>query len=219
MQEEKDPTIKITDRRRYNPDGSLREGFEEEEDAKPEVQPEARAEAPVAAEDGETSADKTAADNVVSFPGAINKPAPDEERKEDPQPKPAAKAAAASAVSAQAASAQQQAAAQQAAQAAAIENAYNQASAAGGAHAQLPQASFMALLNMLAVEAAMHLGLMETEPGVRTPVDLDAARHMVDMIGMLREKTRGNLTPEEENVTEQVLADLRMQYVTLARRK
>ena len=212
MTEEKDPEIKITDRRRYNPDGSLRDGFTDEEPITEHAEEEVREETPVEAEP-----DAPSVDNVVSFPGGASKPILDEGQQEE-NVKPASKAAAASAVSAQAASAQQQAAAQQAAQAAAIENAYNQASAASP-QAGLPQASFMALLNMLAVEAAMHLGLMESEPGVRTPVDLEAARHMVDMIGMLQEKTRGNLSAEEANVLEQVLADLRMQYVTLARRK
>ena len=212
MSEEKDPEIKITDRRRYNPDGSLREGFTEEEPVELQAEEEAQEETPVEAEPEAPSAD-----NVVSFPGGTSKSADDEDRQNE-KAKPATKAAAASAVSAQAASAQQQAAAQQAAQAAAIESAYNQTSAASP-QVGMPQASFMALLNMLAVEAAMHLGLMESEPGVRTPVDLEAARHMVDMIGMLQEKTHGNLSAEEANVLEQVLADLRMQYVTLARRK
>jgi hypothetical protein len=38
------------------------------------------------------------------------------------------------------------------------------------------------------------------------------------MLGMLREKTQGNLTNEEEGLMEQVLADLRMQFVALSRR-
>jgi hypothetical protein len=71
---------------------------------------------------------------------------------------------------------------------------------------------------MLGVEAAMHLGLMEMQEGQRTPVDLEAARHMIDMIAMLKEKTNGNLTTEEEALLENVLADLRMQYVALSRR-
>src|SRR5262249_2994910 len=103
-------------------------------------------------------------------------------------------------------------------QAAAVENAYNQVSG-GAPSSKQSQALFFNLLNMLAVEAAMHLGLMEMEPGVRSPVDLESARQIIDMLGMVEEKTRGNLTNEEETLLEQVLVDLRMQFVALSRRQ
>jgi hypothetical protein len=47
--------------------------------------------------------------------------------------------------------------------------------------------------------------------------DLHAAQQMIDIIGMLREKTRGNLDPTEQSLIDAVLFDLRMKYVELAR--
>ncbi len=204
MAEEKDSTIKITDRRRYNPDGSLRDSVSEAEPPKGEVV-EAPPEEPAAASEEPANAN---AANVVAFPGATNK-APETEEPTVEEPPPVAKKAAAAANAT--------ASSQKTTQAAAVENAYHNLSG-GTPSAKQSQALFFNLLNMLAVEAAMSLGLMEMEPGVRSPVDLDTARQVIDMLGMLREKTQGNLTTEEEGLLEQVLADLRMQFVALSRR-
>jgi len=43
------------------------------------------------------------------------------------------------------------------------------------------------------------------------------ARHTIDMLGILEEKTRGNLTGEEERLLHQVLMDLRLRFTTKAR--
>jgi hypothetical protein len=233
MTDEKDHGFKIADRRRYNPDGTPREPILEDasekaeeieaaesaapaEPPEPASEPEPVAEAETAVGDSEPDVTSNS-DNVVTFPGAAGKPSPDEEEADTASPKPtAARAAAASAVSSTQAAAHQSQQAAQAAQQAAIENAYNQASV--GAASRMPQASFLSLLNMLGVEAAMHLGLMEMQDGQRTPVDLEAARHMIDMIAILKEKTSGNLATEEETLLENVLADLRMQFVALSRR-
>jgi hypothetical protein len=232
MTDEKDHGFKVADRRRYNPDGTPRESFVEEPSkieateaadvasgAEPGADTADVAQAPGAessAEIGNTEA-ASPADNVVNFPRANHISSPDEEKSDATPPKPvAAKAAAASAVSSSEAASQQAQQSAQAAQQAAIENAYQQASV--GASSRMPQASFLSLLNMLGVEAAMHLGLMEMQEGQRTPVDLEAARHMIDMLAMLKEKTMGNLTAEEDTLLENVLADLRMQYVALSRK-
>ena len=45
------------------------------------------------------------------------------------------------------------------------------------------------------------------------PPDLEAAEQLIDIIAMLEEKTRGNLTPEERQLVEQVLFELRMRFV------
>ena len=69
---------------------------------------------------------------------------------------------------------------------------------------------FISFVMSLATSALMHLG--EHEEGVEArPVDLPLAKQTIDVIGMLREKTRGNLNPDEERVVESVLYDLRMQ--------
>jgi hypothetical protein len=70
---------------------------------------------------------------------------------------------------------------------------------------------------MLGVEAAMHLGLIQSATGEKPPVDLEAARHMIDLLGVLYEKTRGNLSVEEDSLLDNMLADLRMQFVASAR--
>jgi hypothetical protein len=232
MTDEKDHGFKVADRRRYNPDGTPRESFVDEQPKIETTEPADAAEvaqqsagpgdvAQAPAVESSAEVDNTEAasttDNIVNFPGANSKSSPDEEKSDATPPKPvAAKAAAASAVSSAQAASQQAQQSAQAAQQAAIENAYHQASV--GEASRMPQASFLSLLNMLGVEAAMHLGLMEMQEGQRTPVDLEAARHMIDMIAMLKEKTSGNLTAEEDTLLENVLADLRMQYVALSRR-
>jgi hypothetical protein len=81
---------------------------------------------------------------------------------------------------------------------------------------QLPEASFEGLVNMLAVEAVMHLGLIENPMGGRS-VDLEAARHVIDMLGVIQNKTQGNLTDDEAELLDNVLADLRMQFVGISR--
>ncbi|MEW6131076.1 MAG: DUF1844 domain-containing protein [Acidobacteriota bacterium] len=205
MADEKEKTFKISDRRRYNPDGSLREEFAEEAPTPSPADSQA-----VPAESVEQTAP---ADNIVAFPGGVNKSTGNEDEIE-PEPAPSQVKAAAASASASPPTAQQS---QQAAQAAAVENAYNQAS--GGADPSQSKAMFLSLLNMLAVEAAMNMGLMEMQPGVRSQVDLEAAKQVIDMLGVLKEKTRGNLLKDEETIFEQVLADLRMQFVSLSRSK
>lgn len=81
---------------------------------------------------------------------------------------------------------------------------------------ELPQASLEGLVNMLAVEAVMHLGLIENPMGGRS-IDLEAARHVIDMLGVVQNKTQGNLTDDEAELLESVLADLRMQFVGMSR--
>src|SRR5262249_2923334 len=81
---------------------------------------------------------------------------------------------------------------------------------------KLPEASLEGLVNMLAVEAVMHLGLIENPMGGRN-VDLEAARHIIDMLGVVQNKTQGNLTDHEAELLESVLADLRMQFVGISR--
>ena len=209
MADEKEQTFKISDKRRYNPDGSPREGFTEAPDLTIELQAEPIPETQPAMSEPES----TPADNIVAFPGPTNKSTEADVEPTDVPPPTQAKAASAGAAASPEAS-QKSAQTQQAA---AIENAYNQTS--GGTDAQQSKALFLSLLNMLAVEAAMHMGLMEIQPGERSPVDLEAARQVLDILGVLKDKTRGNLLPDEETIFEQVLADLRMQFVTLARSK
>ena len=43
--------------------------------------------------------------------------------------------------------------------------------------------------------------------------DFDVAQHLIEMLAMLEEKTKGNLTVDEENILKNILYDLRMNYV------
>ena len=83
---------------------------------------------------------------------------------------------------------------------------------------EMPEATeFMEFLMGVASSAFIHLGLMEHPATGTRQVDLRSAQQSIGMLAMLREKTRGNLTPEEETFFEDLLADLRMQFVALRR--
>jgi len=69
----------------------------------------------------------------------------------------------------------------------------------------------------LSTQALLHLGEIPN-PVTRTlETDLDAARQVIDILGMLAEKTRNNLEPGEQSLLESALYDLRMRYVELRR--
>jgi hypothetical protein len=68
----------------------------------------------------------------------------------------------------------------------------------------------------LASNAASALGMMEHPVTHQRDVDLELAKHWIDVLGMLQHKTRGNLTAQEQQILEGFLSDLRMQYVSLA---
>ena len=75
-------------------------------------------------------------------------------------------------------------------------------------------ASFPSLIMSLASNAAASLGMMPHPVTGETGVDLKAAKHWIDILGMLEGKTQGNLDEQEEAMLENLLADLRMQYVS-----
>ncbi len=77
-------------------------------------------------------------------------------------------------------------------------------------------ASFLSLIMSLASNAAASLGMMPHPVTGETGVDLKTAKHWIDVLGMLEEKTRGNLDQQEAQVLEGLLADLRMQYVSFS---
>ncbi len=77
------------------------------------------------------------------------------------------------------------------------------------------QAAFDHLLEPFYLTALMQLGMMPAERGAQPQVDIIGARHTIDTLSLLQEKTKGNLTKEEENVLETILYQLRMRYVEL----
>ncbi len=90
-------------------------------------------------------------------------------------------------------------------------------SGSGGADAELPEVDFSTFLLSLAHSALVHLGVAEPPPGESAEVDLPLARQTIDLIALLSDKTKGNLTGAEERLLSQILDDLRSRYDELAR--
>jgi|DewCreStandDraft_1066081.scaffolds.fasta_scaffold02079_2 hypothetical protein len=78
---------------------------------------------------------------------------------------------------------------------------------------------FVELLVNLISSAEVNLGMMEHPALGKRVVDLSAAKQMIDWLGALREKTRGNLSREEEELFDGALTQLRMRFVQLANRQ
>ena len=91
------------------------------------------------------------------------------------------------------------------------------AAAAGrrGGPREIPPASFSTLVSSLVTQTFYALGGMEDRRG-RRYVDLDVAKHHIDTLVILEEKTKGNLAPEEQKMLDQGLYECRMQYVNVA---
>ena len=86
-----------------------------------------------------------------------------------------------------------------------------------GAPGPLPPASFLTLVNSLAVQALYCMGrLGGGEEGKGPEVNLDVAKHHIDMLGVLEDKTKGNLSEEETQLLARTVHELRMQYVSSA---
>ena len=80
-----------------------------------------------------------------------------------------------------------------------------------------PEVTFTTFMVGLSTQALAALGeISDPLSGARSK-DLQAAQQLIDIIGMLREKTRGNLDHDEDGLIEAILFDLRMKYVELAR--
>jgi hypothetical protein len=80
------------------------------------------------------------------------------------------------------------------------------------------QVDFTAFLFGLASTVMIHLGSTPHPETGKVKRDLSLARETLDLLGMLREKTRGNLNVDEERVFEKLLADLRLQFVEANKR-
>ncbi|MCC7418123.1 MAG: DUF1844 domain-containing protein [Acidobacteria bacterium] len=81
-----------------------------------------------------------------------------------------------------------------------------------------PSLDFTAFVLSLASTAAIHFGdLPDPVSGEPLPANLEGASQMIEILGLLEAKTRGNLTAEERQVLEQVLYELRLRFVEAAR--
>jgi len=78
----------------------------------------------------------------------------------------------------------------------------------------LPPASFEFLALSIRTQAEVHLGLIHFGPESERPKpDFGLARHSIDLLGVLQEKTKGNLTLEEQRLLENSMTELRFRFV------
>jgi len=191
---EKEPQVTFTDRRKISSDGEIRpEAVAEEEAARREAE---RREAagksapPVAPPAAETTA-ATAKDET-------GESAPVHEGEESMPEGPTAQETAES------------------------HAAYNQTTkqldellrAKAPESAQLGPVAFEHLVQSMYMTAMMGLGA-GTQPGEKPRVDLMGARQTIDLLGVLQEKTKGNLTPDEARLLESALFELRMMFLEI----
>ena len=84
------------------------------------------------------------------------------------------------------------------------------------ARGPLPEGNFAALLSMLTTQALFAMGLLQLKGQEKKEPDLELAKYNIDILETLEEKTKGNLTKDEQKVLSQTLNELRMGYVQLA---
>jgi hypothetical protein len=77
----------------------------------------------------------------------------------------------------------------------------------------LPPATFEFLVFSLKTQAEIRLGILDIGEEKDARPDLGGARHAIDLLSMLAEKTRGNLTLEEQRLIENAVTELRFRYV------
>jgi hypothetical protein len=146
-------SYKVADRRKFNPDGSVREGV------------------------------------------VLDEPKPDKEIKgeQQPQPQPALE----------------------------VDEPPMDVEAHDGEDGEIPgaedPASFVNFLSTLATNAAASLGAVPHPATGQRSLDLETGKYWLDVLAMIKEKTKGNLHPQEDRLLDGLLADLRMQYVTVVR--
>lgn len=160
--------LKVNDRRKFNPDGSLREGVELAPE-KPKAEA-AKTETPIYEPDEETveTYDNAPVSEKIETTPQLDEADLDADEEED----------------------------------------------FPGAE---DPASFVNFLSTLATNAAAALGAMPNPATGQRSLDLETGKYWLDVLGMLKEKTNGNLHPQEARLLEGLLGDLRMQYVQLVR--
>jgi hypothetical protein len=80
---------------------------------------------------------------------------------------------------------------------------------------KIPEVSFTSLVSFLATIALQHLGVIKNPLSKEVEKDLELAKYSIDMLDILKEKTKGNLTKDEENFLINTLADLKLSFVRI----
>ena len=81
---------------------------------------------------------------------------------------------------------------------------------------QLPKMNFGIFLSSLGLQTLIHLGEIEHPETKRKEKNLDAARETIDLLLVLKDKTEGNRTPDEDKLLQVLITDLQMKYVSSA---
>ena len=87
---------------------------------------------------------------------------------------------------------------------------------AAGGPGRIPPASFEALLSTLATQALFAMGAIPDPASGQRIQHMDLARHHIDMISVLEEKTKGNLTEDEASMLGSTAYELRSRYIQLS---
>jgi len=80
----------------------------------------------------------------------------------------------------------------------------------------LPDAEFGTMVTMLATQAMFAMGFIRAEKDKEPVVDLNMAKFNIDLLGVLEEKTKGNLSDDEQKMLTDTLGQLRMGYIKAA---
>ena len=83
----------------------------------------------------------------------------------------------------------------------------------------LPEINFSTFVISLSTQALMHLGEVPSPLSGKFESDVPAAKQMIDLLAMLREKTRSNLNANEDRLMQDILFDLRMKYVEAVKKR
>lgn len=81
----------------------------------------------------------------------------------------------------------------------------------------IPPVDFSTFILSLSTSALLHLGEIPDPQTQTKDKNLELAKHIIDMIDMLKQKTKGNLTEVETKLVDNILYDLRMKYVNMAK--
>ncbi len=82
-----------------------------------------------------------------------------------------------------------------------------------------PDEGFETLVSYLSTTAMFQLGALPGPSGERIPADMPNARRTIELLEVLQRKTRGNLTPDESRLLDDVLYELRMSYLEIEKRQ
>ena len=163
--EEQEAIFKVTDRRLFNADGSVREGVTIE---KTEPKPETKTEELETAEEAEEAKAVQEVSSELTAPAAQENEDAEEVNEDEEIP------------------------------------------------GEDDPSSFVNFIMSLASQAAAALGAMPHPVTGQRSLDLDLAKHWIDTMAMLKEKTKGNLHPQEMQLMNGLLSDLRMQFIQLS---